>query len=774
MNIKKITAAAVAAAILATAAPITGIIPDVMSVTASAYVEWAEDAMGFTEGDLTYRELTDGTLSVIDIANDIDNNVTNVIIPSEVNGKKVTQIHIDTPNYYENITSVTIPNTVTQVCGLLRFTNITTIHIPSSVTEITPFAFHGCTKLTEIDIDTDNPNYCFENGMMFNKDKTIFYGHLSYITNLVIPASVNTYRVFNGSIDCPLNAAFGELYGKDYLTSINVEAGNKNFSSQDGVLFNKDKSELLCYPQCKTDAEYTIPESVKRVGFGAFSTENKHLKTLNIKNNIEVFYPCVSTTVGASDAPEHIGIDTINYEGTERHWKRVFDNDDFNGATINFGGKTCDFKLFNQGIYQDEVAYINETLLPDIPDGWNYYIKAEIATSEDVANSLQYTPVIFKAEMGKGEFKPENVLKINGEITIKRLTRNSPKVYYADNGKYINMNAIIENVSVEYGDMYDDYNDLQLVAFKTKNFDVGTPKFIFTSQNLSTGGSSGGSSSGGSSSGGSASGGNSSGGSSSGSSSSGGSSSSSGGSSSSTSTYLSVTNKIIPNDKNAIADTARVDAKPGETNTDNSGAAVKVAKSDSTVSYVKIDAPTSTAEAANWAEPIVKKANSSKLAAVKKAAEEALGAIADNKGFALNIDILNTNRKTIEPKGNVEVTVPVPAEYKGKNLYTYRVTERGIVPIFATTTNNKITFSAGGAGEYIFTTKKLTNALTYEKGNVDLEGKPNAKDATAVLKHIVELNTLKDEQLFIADVNGDGKVNAKDATQILKMVAGLA
>ncbi len=194
---------------------------------------------------------------------------------------------------------------------------------------------------------------------------------------------------------------------------------------------------------------------------------------------------------------------------------------------------------------------------------------------------------------------------------------------------------------------------------------------------------------------------------------------------------------------------------------------------DSVVSYVKIDAPTNTAEAANWAEPIVKKADSSKLTDVKKATEKALGAIADNKGFALNVDILNTNRKTVEPNGNVEVTVPVPAAYKGKNLHAYRITERGIIPILATTANSKITFNAGSAGEYIFTTEKLTDALTYEKGNVDLDGKTNAKDATVILKHIVELNTLKDEQLFIADVNGDGTVNAKDATYILKIVVGL-
>lgn len=252
---------------------------------------------------------------------------------------------------------------------------------------------------------------------------------------------------------------------------------------------------------------------------------------------------------------------------------------------------------------------------------------------------------------------------------------------------------------------------------------------------------------------------------------SGGSSRPSGGSSSSsTSTYLDVTNKAISSTDNAVNGSVRVDAN----SSNSSGVAVKVAESDAAVSYVKIDAPATTAEAATWAEPIVKKASSNKLADVKKAAEEAINVVANNKGFALNVDTLNADRKTVVPGKNVVVTVPVPSAYQGKTLYAYRVTERGVVPILASTANNKITFNAGGSGEYIFTTEKLANALTQKKGDVDNGGKANTADATLVLKHIAELNTLKDEGLYFADVNGDGKVNVADATEILKIVAGLA
>lgn len=58
-------------------------------------------------------------------------------------------------------------------------------------------------------------------------------------------------------------------------------------------------------------------------------------------------------------------------------------------------------------------------------------------------------------------------------------------------------------------------------------------------------------------------------------------------------------------------------------------------------------------------------------------------------------------------------------------------------------------------------------------GDVDCDGNITVKDATAVLKHVAQLEPLENEALANADANGDGMVNSKDATQILKIVAGL-
>ena len=65
------------------------------------------------------------------------------------------------------------------------------------------------------------------------------------------------------------------------------------------------------------------------------------------------------------------------------------------------------------------------------------------------------------------------------------------------------------------------------------------------------------------------------------------------------------------------------------------------------------------------------------------------------------------------------------------------------------------------------------SAAKYEVGDVNLDGKVNIKDATAIQKHLAELSKLSSEQLAYADVDYSGKINIKDATFIQKMIAGL-
>lgn len=69
------------------------------------------------------------------------------------------------------------------------------------------------------------------------------------------------------------------------LTDIYVEPENEYFSSEDGVLFDKEKTILFCYPAGNIRKDYTIPESVKEV---AFSYINEKTQS-NIKNAYQAF-----------------------------------------------------------------------------------------------------------------------------------------------------------------------------------------------------------------------------------------------------------------------------------------------------------------------------------------------------------------------------------------------------------------------------------------------------------------------------------------------------
>ena len=66
------------------------------------------------------------------------------------------------------------------------------------------------------------------------------------------------------------------------LLSINVADANRAYSSADGVLFNKDKTELILYPIGKKDASYTIPDSVTSIGKMVFS-DCMSLESIKVK-----------------------------------------------------------------------------------------------------------------------------------------------------------------------------------------------------------------------------------------------------------------------------------------------------------------------------------------------------------------------------------------------------------------------------------------------------------------------------------------------------------
>lgn len=123
------------------------------------------------------------------------------------------------------------------------------------------------------------------------------YSIFSYCPNLIsveIPDSVitadnlfynceNLKRISIGSGLSNLSS-FGEL---NSLEEITVSADNQNFSSLNGVLFNKDKTEIIRYPQAIKEKSYSIPDGVKTIGFAAFYYCD-NLESIAIPNSVEI------------------------------------------------------------------------------------------------------------------------------------------------------------------------------------------------------------------------------------------------------------------------------------------------------------------------------------------------------------------------------------------------------------------------------------------------------------------------------------------------------
>ena len=150
----------------------------------------------------------------------------------------------------------------------------------------------GCTSLISISIATGNSGYLSDsNGVMYNKDKTtlIQYPLGKEDKEYSIPIDVTTLKdkSFYGSVNLqeitiPNNVLTIENNPFIYSKSLNKFITNDDhtkFSVDDGILFNKDGNELLCYPMNKEGEYYFISDKVIAIGIDAF-TGNIKLKTI--------------------------------------------------------------------------------------------------------------------------------------------------------------------------------------------------------------------------------------------------------------------------------------------------------------------------------------------------------------------------------------------------------------------------------------------------------------------------------------------------------------
>ena len=267
----------------------------------------------FTVGDLTYKVLTeaDSTGTVEVNGNSVWDSVT---IPASVknNGIKYSVTSIADRAFYESyrLTSIMISDSVTSI-GAETFYNcpkLTSVVIGNGVTSIGKWAFWNCASLTSITMG-DSVTSIGDSAFQDCKG----------LTNVKIPSRVTSIggAAFSGcsltSITIPdsVTSIGGYAFYCKSLTSIAVSLNNKNYSSREGVLFNKNQTVLIDYPKGKKGINYTIPSSVTSINYGAFS--GCSLMSITIPNSMTsietlVFARCSSlTSIMIPDSVTDIG-----------------------------------------------------------------------------------------------------------------------------------------------------------------------------------------------------------------------------------------------------------------------------------------------------------------------------------------------------------------------------------------------------------------------------------------------------------------------------------
>ena len=178
--------------------------------------------------------------------------------------------------------------TVTGIYGsAFKNSSITDITIPATVTSIGKWAFSNCSQLISAEINGG------ENTKLYD-EIFIDCGNLENVTINIksIYDSIYGKNMFKGcnklrSVTIGKDVSSIGMYMLDSADSLSeIKANNnQNYSSDNGILFNTNKTALVFYPPNKSGTEYTIPSTVSKLCM--FSVyENANLEKITISSSV--------------------------------------------------------------------------------------------------------------------------------------------------------------------------------------------------------------------------------------------------------------------------------------------------------------------------------------------------------------------------------------------------------------------------------------------------------------------------------------------------------
>lgn len=288
---------------------LSAVIPYSVEITykGSDYQEFSDeyDSIISIPSTVIYNSITYDVKSIGENAFRVCNNIDSVIIPNSINSIGSCAFS------NSSIKSISLPSSVNYI-GEWSFRycfGLTNFYVPSTLTHIDFAALYGCWFMQNINVDANNPNYSSINGVLYNK-----LGD----TLICCPGAKQGAFFVTSNVNYIADLAF--CYGN--LSAINVDANNINYSSLDGILYNKIMDTLIActtqktgsviiptsvshiywssFFQCNQLSSVAIPSSVSSIGDFAFAYCDG-LTSINIPNSITqismgAFYDCPGLT----------------------------------------------------------------------------------------------------------------------------------------------------------------------------------------------------------------------------------------------------------------------------------------------------------------------------------------------------------------------------------------------------------------------------------------------------------------------------------------------
>ena len=201
-------------------------------------------------------------------------------IPSEIDGHTVSAIGPYALSLCDKIKEINIPDTVRDIYfGAFSFCNsLEEIEIPSTVKRIS-VPIDGLNEGVDKMSDGSLGNCKSLKKVVLNEGLTYIgyslFADDTQLTCVEIPASV-THIDESVFVNC------------SSLEKITVNENNQYYKSVDGVLYDKDETELIAYPSNKEGTQFTFPDTVRSTHEYAFAFAN-NLEEVSNLSKLEKF-----------------------------------------------------------------------------------------------------------------------------------------------------------------------------------------------------------------------------------------------------------------------------------------------------------------------------------------------------------------------------------------------------------------------------------------------------------------------------------------------------